>query len=250
MSQERPEATEPVAPDTEEIASLSLPFDQPEAGGGAQSDGPSPAPVGEGWVPPPLDDDDEPGDAGEPPASRKATRQAAKSKRTVWVAVAAVAAVAVVGAIAVVLVAKGRTGDVAATPPSVVVTVTAPAPTPTVSPITLPGGTAFAAALPATVGAFALVGVAEFEPWEQAGAIEAYDLLYTDGEDSIAVIAGQWPDAAAAEAALGAVDPDELLAGTSGVTGDETQVWANQTAVFAAGGPQGMTQSFADLFPM
>jgi hypothetical protein len=208
--------------------------------------------VGQGWVPPgAADDDDESGPAASAaPASRKASREAAKSKRTVWIAVAAVVVAAIVLTAVIVLTSRGGEPEAAPTPDPVVVTETAVPPEATLSPIAAPGETPFAQALPLVVGAFALVDSAEYAPWVGAGAIEAYVLTYSNGQEAVTVAAGQWPDAEAANSALTGIDTAALFAEVAETPGDSEVAWTNETAVFAVNGPTEIADSFANLFPM
>src|SRR5665647_823943 len=77
-------------------------------------------------------------------------------------------------------------------------TVTPAVPTPTVEPVVRDGGSAFLQSLPATVRGYALAEFVEFEPLLIAGALEGYQLTYTDGTQNLVLYAGQWRDAASA----------------------------------------------------
>jgi len=153
------------------------------------------------------------------------------------------------------------------------VTVTAAPPTPTADAEPLPeGATDFVSAMPDSALALVRGEPAENTEWvEGAGAVEAWDVPYTDGSDGgeqVALTAGQWVDAdEAAEAHTAildsvaeptvegdvtvggetvgpyAVSPGEA-AGTSVVT------WRNDTAVFQATGPDQLVQDFYETFPM
>ncbi|MDR1152411.1 MAG: hypothetical protein LBK72_08050 [Bifidobacteriaceae bacterium] len=252
MDSDSPDTPRPPAADTEviEVVPDLPPAENPQDGpvsdeepatGGAATSGTG------GWRPVASAEPGEPtSGSAEPRASRKATREAAKSKRKVWIAVGAVAATAVVLTVAVVMVARARTAAPEAPPPEpVVVSVTVPPPSPTLSPVALPAETAFAQVLPRTVGEFALREADSYPEWSADGAIEAYLLVYGDGTTEVGVIAGQWPTpdaAAAARDASPALDTTPLSAG--GVT------WVNETAVIAVGGPADLAERFEALFPM
>lgn len=101
--------------------------------------------------------------------------------------------------------------------------ITLPLPTPTVEAITREPGTAFYDALPATAAAFALAGTGEAPTMLAAGALEAYRLDYTDGAATVTALAGQWPDADEATAAMTALlAPIQAAAPTAEPTEDAT----------------------------
>ena len=107
----------------------------------------------------------------------------------------------VVGAVvAVILVLSNRGGETPEAPPAQ--TVTLPVPTPTVAPIERQPGTAFQQALPATVLAYALKEEVADPDLALAGAVEGWKLTYTDGAQDVVLHAGQWRDAASADAAF------------------------------------------------
>jgi hypothetical protein len=106
----------------------------------------------------------------------------------------------VVGAIVAVILVLTNKSDTTETLPAV--TVTLPVPTPTVDPIAREGGTAFQTALPSTVLAYALSEIVEYQPLLGVGAIEAWQLTYTDGAQNVVLYAGQFADAATADAAF------------------------------------------------
>ncbi|MDR0432957.1 MAG: hypothetical protein LBH48_06590 [Bifidobacteriaceae bacterium] len=194
-------------------------------------------------VPPPAQAPEPPVEVADVQATRKSTREAAKSKRKVWFISGGVGLLAIVLAVVVFFVARGRSAPeepVEVEP--VVVTETAPPPTPTVSPVDLPAETAFAQALPSTLAEFALVE-AQFHPdWLSQGATEAYALVYSDGSVTVNVIAGQWPSAGAAA---------EADTGTAAGAGTSSTQWVNETAVFQATSqsPEA-AEKIAALFPM
>lgn len=86
-------------------------------------------------------------------------------------------------------------------------TVTLPVPTPTVEPIAREAGTAFQDSIPSVVLDHVVKEIGEHEPLLLAGAIEAWRFTYTDGATDAVLYAGQFRDAAAAEAAF-----DQVLA--------------------------------------
>jgi hypothetical protein len=79
--------------------------------------------------------------------------------------------------------------------------VTLPVPTPTVVPMERVAGTPFQDSLPSEVREWALVALEEHNPMLMAGSLEGYRLTYSDGARELIVYAGQWRDAAGAEAA-------------------------------------------------
>lgn len=103
-------------------------------------------------------------------------------------------------------------------------TVTLAVPTPTVEPVVRDGGSAFLQSLPATVRAYALAEFVEYEPLLIAGALEGYQLTYTDGTQNQVLYAGQWRDAASAEAAL-----DGVLAAQAQPAADAAAAPAEET---------------------
>jgi len=111
--------------------------------------------------------------------------------------------VLVVAAIVVgIVVSRHHGGTTAATQPApVVTTVTAPVPTPTVQPSARATGSAFTAALPASVLQYAYVSSTPATDWLAAGALEAWTDTYSDGgTGKLTVQAGQFPTADAAKA--------------------------------------------------
>ncbi|WP_084039144.1 hypothetical protein [Demequina sp. NBRC 110053] len=151
---------------------------------------------------------------------------------------------------------------VALTPPVLV----EPAASATIDPIAIEEPTAFQAAMPATVGAYALTGIATPAP-EDAGlevrAAEVDDLTYSDGTTDLAVRAIQHydaEDAAAQFEALAATGSERQpveaggtqvgeRASVTGETGDSI-VWSNGTAVFVLTGPADQIEQFYELFPL
>lgn len=149
--------------------------------------------------------------------------------------------------------------------------VTLPMPTPTVSAIARETGTPFYDALPSEVLAFALSASADSSEMLGAGALEGYQLDYTDGTRQVVLQAGQWPttdEADAAYAALlasvvpegatpdtsGAVQVDGTDAGTYTMVthpdGTATVLWSNGTAVMQLDGPADALPDFYTAFPL
>lgn len=126
---------------------------------------------------------------------RHGTTGPARRRPPLWALIAA--GVAVVALVVVGVIVATRGGPVV-TPEAEVVTL--PVPTPTVEPVAREGGSAFFQSLPSTFLAFALAEAGEHEPLLVAGALEGYRLVYTDGARAVTVYAGQWADAAGAEA--------------------------------------------------
>ncbi len=174
------------------------------------------------------------------------------------------AAVIVVAAVVVgiILSQPGSTPVPATQPAPVVTTVHLPVPTPTVQPSARATGTAFTAALPASVLQYAYGSSQPAGDWLAAGALEASADTYTDGgSGKLTVQAGQFPTAEAATAfaatltaALPTAAPTPAATGAPAlpktgqvavagtVTGSYTivdggdgtgiAVWTNGTAVF------------------
>ncbi len=153
-----------------------------------------------------------------------------------------------------------------------------PSPTPTVAPAAREKGSAFLDALPSSVLQYAWASVAADEAWRTSGALEAYDVTYTDGgSGTVLVRAGQWRTAAEVTAfqttltgqlATKAGSPtagSTASAGPATSTGDVTVggvtvgtwtivpqadgagtvVWSNGTTLFEASGP---ASELADLY--
>jgi hypothetical protein len=112
-------------------------------------------------------------------------------RRALMVAVAGVAALAVAGGVTAVAVGW-RDPEPQPAPAAVHVTRTAPPPSPTIAAAPREPGTAFFEAIPTTVGAYVFQGSRELEAWLDAGAIEAYQLTYSDGARQVTLRAGQW----------------------------------------------------------
>lgn len=120
--------------------------------------------------------------------------------------------VAVLGAIAAVVLILTRP-EAEVLDPEVI---TLPIPTPTVEPIERAPGTPFFESLPSEVLDFVL---AEYDEWEEpllASGLEGYYLAYSDGATTVTLYAGQWRDAAGAEAAF-----DKAVAAAAEVPAEE-----------------------------
>ncbi|MDR1799770.1 MAG: hypothetical protein LBR19_07835 [Bifidobacteriaceae bacterium] len=178
------------------------------------------------------------------------SRGGSSSNQTKWLIVGGIIALLLVAAILLVLVLttqKDNQPTAAATPPpagptpTVTVTITVPAPSATISPSPRQEGTDFYNALPSVVRDYVLVATAPDDGLEDAGALEAYALTYTNGTNTITLRAGQWrTDGLAGEA----------LAELGGAASSDTEVtWANQTAVFQAKATPGGAVSFEAGFP-
>lgn len=148
--------------------------------------------------------------------------------------------------------------------------VTLPYPTPTVSAIPKVDGSDFYDALPDTVLAFALSQVAPGDAMLGAGALEGYQLDYTDGAQTATVLAGQWPTAeeataaaallvtAASEGATGepTTAPVEVAGAEVGTAttvehdGTTTVVWTNGTAVLQVSGPSAVVPDLYTAYTM
>jgi hypothetical protein len=159
----------------------------------------------------------------------------------------------------------------AAADPGPTVTVTADPPAPTLEPATRTGTTAFATALPDTVLDLVLRSDSATDAWTAARALEAYELVYADGEGddatTVTVVAGQWPTVAEAETAAtdlvaaagepvdtGDVEVAGEVAGTYAVTpaadGRATVTWRNGTAVLQATGPADVVTDVYEAYPL
>jgi hypothetical protein len=210
--------------------------------------------------------------AGRPPATPVAGGRPPRHGRgrRRW-AVGLVAGLAVVAAAVAVVVSRGGEG-VPGLPPVVV-----PAPTPTVTAAARDTTTAFQRALPDEVVAFAVAAQEEAEDLLDAGAVEAYALVYTDGAQQVTLRAAQWPtadEAVGAMSALLAAQPPGPSPGTAtpattlrdepvevggeavgrvivvvdGATARAT--WTSGSTLLRLDGPAGAVPSFHDAFPM
>lgn len=149
--------------------------------------------------------------------------------------------------------------------------VTLPVPTPTVSAIAREAGTTFYDALPSEVLTFALSASADSPEMVAAGALEGYQLEYTDGTRQVVLRAGQWPTADEADAAYaallasiapegatpddsGAVEVDGTEVGSYAMVthedGTGTVVWSNGTAVMELEGPADALPDLYTAFPL
>jgi hypothetical protein len=114
-----------------------------------------------------------------------------------------VAAAVILSGVGIALAMSGRSGV-----PSVAETRTTvkASPTPTASPAARAAGSAFLTALPSTVLQYAWATVAPDTERLNAGAVEAYAVVYTDGAAAqVTLRAGQWASAAEATAAQASI---------------------------------------------
>jgi len=219
------------------------------------------------------------GDAPKRDAARSGRQRASRSRRGRWIGLAILAVVLVgAGAAAALLLGGGESTPGA--PPAPVVL---PTPTPTLAPAARDTTTPFQQALPDAVLAFAVAGQAENPGAIDAGALEAYDLTYSDGAQQVGLLAAQYATADAATAALTALlaqpaaesgpeptaDPsataqpvaprdDPVTVDGAPVgrvvisgTGESARaVWTNGTAFFVLQGPAAVVPAFYDAFPM
>ena len=132
-----------------------------------------------------------------PPAGGPETEDEPRRRRPpLWLLI--VLGVAVLGGAAAVFLLM-RPGPPEPLEPEVI---TLPTPTPTIEPVERADGTPFFESLPSEVLAFALTDYGE---WDQAlidGGLEGYYLVYSDGDSTVTLYAGQWRDAESAEAAF------------------------------------------------
>lgn len=221
---------------------------------------------GAGWAPLPT---------GAAPS--RAAQRAPRRRRGRWIALAVLAVVLVgAGAAAALLFGDGTPGA----PPAPVVL---PTPTPTIAPAARDTTTPFQQALPDAVLAFAVASQAEAGGAIDAGALEAYDLTYSDGAQQVGLLAAQYATADAATAAMTAVlaqpavesgpeptadpsataqpvaprdepvtvDGDPVGRVVISGTGESARaVWTNGTAYFVLQGPAAVVPAFYDAFPM
>ncbi|TGO05735.1 hypothetical protein [Serinibacter arcticus] len=215
-----------------------------------------------------------------PPSPRRAAREQfevrppspesrLRTRRRIATIVAGGIAVAVVVLVVLLLVQPDPEPE--ATPEPVPgETVTAPVPTATVPPVERDTSTAFSAALPSTVLQWAVADQVVAEDVRAAGALEAYALTYTDGDDAtgdVTLATAQWrsPEAAAAHlASLGLtgepVRSEEVLAGGAAVGAmtaypdvdgsGERVAWTNGATTFVVTAPDGTATTFYDAFGM
>lgn len=163
----------------------------------------------------------------------RASNGAPRRRPPLWLLI--LAGVLVVALVVVAVVVLGNRGESEEIPVATQ-TVTLAAPTPTLDPVERPAGTAFADALPSTVLAYSLTEIAEHPPLLAAGALEGYRLVYSDGAGTdLTVLAGQWRDAAGAQAVLDQVIAAQPAAGTV-VTLDEAAAGADAAAGDGAAG--------------
>jgi hypothetical protein len=164
-----------------------------------------------------------------------------------------------------------RSGATAGEDPAPTVTVTADAPSPTLEPVARTGTTTFAQALPDTVLDLVLRSETVSDGWSTAGALEAHQLVYADGEGdgatTVTVVAGQWATPAEAEVAMTALvtaagEPtgsgDVEVGGETagqyavipGADGQATVTWRNGTAVLQATGPSEVVEDVYAAYPL
>lgn len=139
------------------------------------------------------------GPGGDQPADGSAGRSASSRRRLgLWGSVGAVAAVAI--AVVVANVVGGDDDPPPVAEPEVVVL---PSPTSTVTPVERVDPTAFLSAMPGTALQYGLTAVEPHEGLVGAGALEAWRLVYSDGQGGEVVVhAGQWRDAESAAAVM------------------------------------------------
>lgn len=158
-----------------------------------------------------------------------------------------------------------------------------PSPTPTVAPAAREKGSAFLDALPSSVLQYAWASVAADQAWRTSGALEAYDVTYTDGgSGTVLVRAGQWRTAAEVTAFQTtltgqlATKAGSPTAGSTASTGPATStgdvtvggvkvgtwtivpqsdgagtvVWSNGTTLFEANGPASELADLYAAFPL
>lgn len=175
-------------------------------------------------------------------------------------AVGAVATVLVAAAITLAVIQNAQNQD-----PIVVVTTTRPAPQPTPpEPVERDTSTPLLAALPDTVGAYAVNDQRTSEAMPEA--LEAWQLTYVSADDELVLDVGQWPTADDAQAAVDAlldgrqteesadVMVDGDVVGTvvtiAADDGTERTIWSNATVVFVVSGPEGATYPFYLAYPL
>ncbi|HUX69939.1 MAG TPA: hypothetical protein VMV41_05475 [Cellulomonadaceae bacterium] len=160
-----------------------------------------------------------------------------------------------------------------------------PSPSPTIAPAARQKGSAFLDALPSSVLQYAWASVAADDTWRASGALEAYDVVYTDGgSGKVTVRAGQWRTAAdvstvraalvtdltsttatpsptsgsTASTAPASSTGDVTVAGATVGTwtivpradGSGTVVWSNGTTLFEATAPAAELANLYAAFPL
>lgn len=173
---------------------------------------------------------------------------------------------AILAAVVVVLVAVGGflwpgwwQGEAEQHEPQAVPTVVAPVPTPALTPIEPATDTELAAALPTTVLELALT--AQESATVPEGALLAYRLTYSDGQQETILDVVQWPSADLAAEHLtqvegelgeplreGEVTVGEEVAGRHVVT-ETDAVWTNGTVVLHLQAPSGAGRIY-DAYPL
>jgi hypothetical protein len=92
-------------------------------------------------------------------------------------------------------------------------TIVLPSPTPTIQPAAREAISPFADALPASVLSYALVSVTEHAPLVAAGALEGYQVDYSDGgSGTVTLYAGQWETPEEVVAAYGTIVTSDAAA--------------------------------------
>ena len=209
-------------------------------------------------------------------ATRAGLRSAGR-RVPVWLyIVVGVVLVALAGTVALVL-SNGGGGLV---PEAEVVTL--PVPSPTVEAIPRESGTAFYEALPSTVLAYAMSASVAAPELSTLGALEGYQIGYTDGSTTVTLLAGQWETTEAATAAYAAVSTagdaspspapsaspsaasdapvsgDVTVSGsvvgawslTAGADGSGILTWSNGTVVLQLSGPAAALRDVYAAFPL
>lgn len=226
------------------------------------------------------------GALGQPGAlGPRSPEPAPTATRRRWL-IGGIAAVVLVGVGIALAVTLGGSGDPGAAETRTTVLAS---PTPTVAPAAREPGSAFLTALPSTVLQYAWSAVTPDAEWSAAGAVEAYDVTYTDGGTAqVTVRAGQWATAdevtatheKVVTALTGAVGAAATPAATTDATGTPetaavTQgnvtvagavvgswtivpggggsgavVWSNGTTLFEATGPTSELANLYAAFPL
>lgn len=219
------------------------------------------------------------GDAPKGDAPRRGRQRSPRSRRGLWIGLAILVVVLVGAGAAAALLLGGGEPTPSASPAPVVL----PTPTPTIAPAARDTTTPFQQALPDTVLAFAVASQAEAVGAIDAGALEAYDMTYTDGAQEVGLLAAQYATADAATAAMTSLLAQAPAESGSGATADPPAtaqpvlprdepvtvggvpvgrvvisgagesaraVWTNGTALFVLEGPSDVVPAFYDAFPM
>ena len=215
-------------------------------------------------------------------ANRQAAASGPNRRRTLMTVGLVVGVLVLGGIVAAIVMTMNRSGSPVA---AVTSTTTLPSPTPTIAPAARERGSAFLDALPSSVLRYAWASVSPDEAWRASGALEAYDVVYTDGgSGNVTVRAGQWRTAAEVAAVRAALVTDltskaatptptagpTASAAPAGSTGDVTVagatvgtwsivpradgsgtvVWSNGTALFEATAPATELANLYAAFPL